>query len=138
MQFWLLFSYIYHVLQTLQGIILIFWIFIFIYLAAPGLMNSCGMWDLLSVPCKLLAAARGIQFSDQEFSSGPLHWEHGVLAPWLPGKPCLQGIIITLLWRRASFSHPHFTFPIVSFLLTQQYLLVSEVYYCRWWLQPWN
>ena len=71
MQFWLLFLYIYHVLQTLQGIIRIFWIFILIYVAAPGLMNSCGMWDLLSVPCKLLAAVCGIQFTDQELNPGP-------------------------------------------------------------------
>ena len=37
-------------------------------------------------PCKLLAVACEIQFSDQELNQGPLHWERNILATGLPGK----------------------------------------------------
>ena len=37
-------------------------------------------WELFTMVC-------GIYFPDQRLNSGPLHWEHGVLAPGPPGKP---------------------------------------------------
>ena len=46
-----------------------FILYLFIYLAVPGL--SCGMWDL--VPSSSL-------------TRGPLHWKHGILATGPPGK----------------------------------------------------
>ena len=36
--------------------------------------------------CKLLVAARGIQFPDQLLNPGALHWKHRVLAPGSPRK----------------------------------------------------
>ena len=70
---------------------------------------SCGMRDLwfslqyarsLVVTCKLLVAARGIKFPDQELNSRPLHWECGVLAIGPPRKslvPLFQYLFISLL-----------------------------------------
>ena len=36
--------------------------------------------------CEVLVAACGIQFPDQGWNPGPLHWEHGVLATGPPEK----------------------------------------------------
>ena len=38
--------------------------------------------QVLVAACKLLVAACGIWFPDQELNPGPLHWERGVLASW--------------------------------------------------------
>ena len=43
--------------------------------------------------CKLLLAACGIQFPDQELTNAPLHLEHGVLAPGPPGKSLHLGFL---------------------------------------------
>lgn len=42
--------------------------------------------QFLVTACKPLVEACGIQSPYQGWNSGPLHWEHGVLATGLPGK----------------------------------------------------
>ena len=71
-----------------------FFLTLFILGAVPGL--SCGTWDLQSslwharylvVACKLLVAARGIQFLDQGLNPRLQHWELAVFATGPPRKP---------------------------------------------------
>ena len=63
----------------------------FIYLAVPDLSCRifdlcCGIWDIFQLKqANSLVATCGIQFTDQEWNPGPLHWECGVLTtgpPW--------------------------------------------------------
>ena len=65
-----------------------FYIYIFIYLAAPGLSS---IQDLLVM-------ARRIQFPVQGLNPGPLHWECRVLAPGLPQKSCLYFLNACSKW----------------------------------------
>ena len=37
--------------------------------------------------CELLVVTYGIQFPHQGWNPGSLLWEHGILAPGLPGSP---------------------------------------------------
>ena len=72
-------------------------LFLFIYLLVFGCTRSylrhtassvfvvaCGI--ILVAVCELLVAAHGVQFPDQGWTPGPLHWEFRVLATGPPGK----------------------------------------------------
>ena len=82
--------------------------FICIYLSecAESQLQHTGssLWHAgsLLVACKLLAAAYGIQFSNQGSNSGPLHWEYGVLATGPPGKS-LPFLVYLSFWHLTPF-----------------------------------
>ena len=61
-------------------------IFIFIYLAVPGLSSKDPQKHTgsLVMACELLVSACGIQFPHQGLNPGPLHWQYGVLAKGPP------------------------------------------------------
>ena len=77
-------------------------IYLFIYLAVPGL--SCSTQDLfqlqhvesLVVAHGLLVVACGIQFPDQGWNPGSLHWEREVLATGPPGKSPAEFISVLI------------------------------------------
>ena len=78
--------------------------FIYIYLSecAESQVQHMGssLWHAGSivVACQLLAAACGIQFSNQGSNSGPLHWEYGVVATAPPGKS-LPFLVYLSFWH---------------------------------------
>ena len=57
---------------------------------SPALASEFSFFNLFGCnfveACEPLVEACGIQFPDQKSNPGPLHWEHGVLAPGPPGK----------------------------------------------------
>ena len=59
-------------------------IYLFIYLPAPGL--GCSMLDIELRHANFQLQACQIQFPDQGWNLGPLHQEHRVLATGPPGK----------------------------------------------------
>ena len=63
---------------------------LFTYLVELGL--SCRTWDILVTACELLVEASGLQFSDQGWNLGLLHWERGVLATGPLEKPLLTSL----------------------------------------------
>ena len=97
-------------------------IYLFIYLAAPGL--SCGMWGSLVAACKLLVVACGTLFPDQGLNPGPLRWECGVLATGPPGKS--RSLILILISIYSSMlcslvlicTYLFFHLPLSSLILT--------------------
>ena len=57
---------------------------------------QCFIWlhQVLTAACKLLVAACGIQFPDQELNPGPLPWEHVVLTTVPPEKSPRFNILV--------------------------------------------
>ena len=73
--------------EILHYILFFFFFFLLIHLFGYA---HCGMWGLLIVAC-------GIQFPEQGWNLGPMHWEHRVLATGPPEKsPILHSYNITL------------------------------------------
>ena len=71
-------------------------IYLFIYLAMPGL--RCSLWDLELQHANSLAVACGIQFPEQGWNQGPQHCEGRVLVTGPPGKSLLCCISLQLLF----------------------------------------
>ena len=81
-------------IQVKMGVFVLFFKYLFIYLAALGSLLQCAVSSLqcagsLVAACGLLVAACGIP--DQESNPGPLHRELRVLTAGPPGKSLKWG-----------------------------------------------